>query len=436
MVSHKTGKRVLQKQYTGLVKQEIIEEKYRIIKHFFEEIEEKEIEKNCEKLERDMVNAFSGARAFRSLIVPYRYEKEPADFGRVNLYTFSKLPEDFKEKYLQLHEAVNLQQFPLRARILAALNLSDAFASIKEYFFGILYSLCMEDIYVNIENGEIKILLERCLSPAFQGKRGKDFYFECSDGASKEASAETGLLDFLAYAEFRILCAADPFDGRETLMQYPYLSTLAMEQIHNGSYGFIFSDNENKCSQYAGQFAKAKWRELPAFIRTMFTQVFEEKTKGIERQMSFEDWLTQMRKLRDCLVYVKRKFKLCDPQEQNKVLFIKINEFKIPVWPNKAIYWYHTTFQYEDGQEGLIGGINKEGFLENYTDQSWHVEGDDDIMYLCKGDKVELKKGMKIQLSIHGEAEIIDGGSSTDSNDISVLEANDGSSGGGGLYAE
>ncbi len=43
---------------------------------------------------------------------------------------------------------------------------------------------------------------------------------------------------------------------------------------------------------------------------------------------------------------------------------------------------------------------------------------------------------MKIQLSIHGEAEIIDGGSSTDSNDISVLEANDGSSGGGGLYAE
>ncbi len=47
MVSHKTGKRVLQKQYTGLVKQEIIEEKYRIIKHFFEEIEEKEIEKNC-----------------------------------------------------------------------------------------------------------------------------------------------------------------------------------------------------------------------------------------------------------------------------------------------------------------------------------------------------------------------------------------------------
>ena len=110
MVSHKTGKRVLQKQYTGLVKQEIIEEKYRIIKHFFEEIEEKEIEKNCEKLERDMVNAFSGARAFRSLIVPYRYEKEPADFGRVNLYTFSKLPEDFKEKYLQLHEAVNLRQ--------------------------------------------------------------------------------------------------------------------------------------------------------------------------------------------------------------------------------------------------------------------------------------------------------------------------------------
>ena len=63
-----------------------------------------------------------------------------------------------------------LPEFPLRARVLAALNLSDAVAGIQEYFGELLYSFCPEVVYVHVENGDIRILIEQCLSPASKGK--------------------------------------------------------------------------------------------------------------------------------------------------------------------------------------------------------------------------------------------------------------------------
>lgn len=366
-------------------------------------------------------------RELKGILYPYCYQTDRSDGAEADVYTISDLPEQFTEKYRRLDEAVLLPEFPLRARVLAALNLADTMVGIQDKFEGLLYSMRPGAVYVNLETGETKILIERCMDFA-SGKEGRyEYGFAVGPKEEKEDTlTEADLLNFLEYTTFRLLCMEDPFDGEETLTRYPCLTRKALEEIHRGDYPFAFAGAGHPAAAYPSQNAQARWKSLPGDLRRLFERVFDRSARIGEDGMDLSKWRIQMRKLRDCLVSVNRQFRLCDPEVPNKVLFLVIGEYRIPVWSKKAIYWYHTKLEYEKTTNGLVGGINSEGSLENRTGTQWAVELDGTTAFIAPGGKVKLEEGMKLTIGkevvriVNGETQAADPEPSVDGLDLGL----------------
>lgn len=395
-----TKELVLLQSYYGLKPEQIHDTRREILRHFFSKHSGDWTEEEAEELEIQILDNLRSRRACKGIVAPFCYTTEPAEDGCRNVYTVSELPEGFLEKYRRIDEAVLLPEFPLRARVLAALNLSDAVAGIQEYFGELLYSFCPEVVYVHVENGDIRILIEQCLSPASKGKDRYVYGFASEPGKEiPEMPKAAELLNFLEYTTFRLLCMEDPFDGAGTLVQYPCLTKRALEEIHKGEHKFVFSDGGKPLSAYAGQHAWGKWKGIPRYLRRIFERVFAQGTGDQSSRMDLAEWQKQMQKLRDCLVYVNRQFRLCDPEVPNKVPFMVIGEYRIPVWAKKAIYWYHAGVPYDAKTNGIIGGIDAEGFLENHMDSRWVIEMDKKTFTVAPGKKVKLEEGMKLTVT-------------------------------------
>ncbi len=355
---------------------------------------------DIEACEVQSIDELVSKRELKSLIYPFSYTMRLKANDQVDLFTASELPGNFTEKYHQIDKAVKLSNFSLHARIMSVLNLSDAIRGINEFFRGLVYYIGPQAVFVNIETGDVKILIEKCIDADLRGKRRYEYNFTPKlKNESFEPMNETELLRFLAYATFKLICVGDPFDGCDTLIQYPYLTDDAIEKMHQGNYHFIFDEGDNRHSEYIGQGVYARWKTLPMFVKLAYIQVFNREVEDLDEQWNLEKWLVLMRKLRDCLVYVNNQFKLCDPDVSNKIMFMKINEFKIPAWAKKAIYWYHAGVPYDAKTNGLVAGINVEGFLENHSELQWVVEFDKKTFFVQPGHSVKLEEGMTIQLT-------------------------------------
>lgn len=395
-----TGEQMLLGQHEGLKPEQIDKVRKAVLRHFFPESLEERTDEEEEELEVCILDELRGRRDLKGVVCPFCYTEEPAEEGGRNVYTVSELPEAFTEKYRRIDRAVLLPEFPLRARVLAALNLSDLTVGIWKYFGRLLQSFGPEAVYVHMESGDIRVLIERCLSPAGRGKDRYAYGFASGPGkALSETPGEAELLNFLEYTTFRLLCMEDPFDGAKTLVQYPCLTKKALEEIHQGGYPFIFSDGGKQLCAYIGQQALGRWKGLPGYLRRSFERAFSQGAAPRDGGPGLADWQKQMQMLRDCLVYVNRQFRLCDPEIPNKVPFMVIGEYRIPVWSKKAVYWYHAGLPYESGAGGIIGGIDAEGFLENRMDSRWVAEVDGKTFAVAPGGKVKLEEGMNVTVA-------------------------------------
>lgn len=358
-----------------------------------------------------LIDEINGVRTLRNVIYPYGYtfteaEEEEQSF----FYTVTEYPaEDFEEKYAKLEEAVIADQLPLYQRILAALSLCETIDGIRDYFGELIESVHPEEIYVNLESGEICLFLEKWLRPA------------------KKAAGEQALSDMLAYYVFRLLCVEDPYDGSQALIDLPCLTKEALRRLHDGRYHFIFAGKDNEATGYVGQQAAARWKLLPAFLKRQFLAAFAKGPEDPTVRIRTADWLKTVRQLRDCLVYVNNQFRLCDPEVSNKVLFLTVNDYSIPVWSKKAVYWYHGEYPYEKTKNGIIGGFTAEGFLENCTMDSWVVEVDQKTFLLPPEHSVKPLAGMKITLSEEAQVQVVSGEKDTGTEPVSVNQQPPGS---------
>lgn len=385
-----TDDTIIIQKYRGVGEPELNRKKSTILKHLSDTYG---LTGNSDEIEESMMENLNEYKAF---IYPFTYFNYPVK-SQV-CYTVCELPSEFTDKYCILDKAVCRSSFLLYARVVAALNLANIFKTLTKYFRGIIYKVRAEAFYVNTDNGEVKVIVERLLGDRECDPGNRVDYMTLEDQGSGSIE-ESDISRFEAYTVFRLLCMENPFDGCKTITEYPLLSKKALLKINSGEFGFIFTNNgENKYSEYIGRDSYENWKRIPSRLRDAIEMELERKTNG-GKFITSDEWLKNMRVLRDCLVQVNGQYKLCDPDVGNDVLFIKVGDYSIPIWPRKAVYGYHVGIQENDVKNGVVAGITMEGYIKNHSDSQWDVTNNGKMNTIRPGGAIKPVVGMKIEIN-------------------------------------
>ena len=370
---------------------------------------------DAEKYVLDKVNT---SRLFRTLIYPFeRFNQNGI------MYTVSELPEGFCEKYQNIGRAIRRTEFPFHYRIIASMNMAEAIMMLGTYFDGCLNRIALEAFYVNIENGDIKVVLDRVISDG-DFNDTDDYEYLVIEKPQGETVDSSDLLRFAAYSAFRLICVESPYDGRRTLTEFPLLTRKTYKEINSGRYGFIFSETGCGFSEYINKEMLQKWNSIPGKVRDAFSVILNNEENDC---INMEQWLKNMRVLRDCLVYVNGQFKLCDPGVSNGVSFMDSGEYSIPIWPKKALYWYHVGVDPDDVETEVIAGITPDGFMENRSNMQWVIDNESRLIVVHPGKSIKPDIGMDIEINnvhfkvVSGEKPLVTGVDSGSPPDNSAL---------------
>ena len=367
-----------------------------------------------ETFECDVLSEQMNVYGFRYVIYPRVLKKKDSIKNETEYFLFTELPGNAKgDTVHQLSKSLYVNGFSIYSRIMAAIHLAEVLTVLEKYIGKNILSIRPEHIYVNVENGEIYIWIEQWLKKhkTFPCKDEFGFSPEWYEGEEKEISAaDFGF--FAAYAIFRLLCNDDPFDGSDTLLQFPLLTQEAISAIRANKYGFALAKGPNCVSEYTDPALINKWRGLPMFLRREFERNFTAGVNHSEERTGLSQWLKIMQKMRDCLVYVNGQFRFCDPDVSNKVMFMVIDEYKIPVWPKKAIYWYHVNIPMSESKNGVIAGVTvRDGhyYLTNLSGNVWGATLNNTSLFIHPEREIELVLGLTIQLENGKTIRIVDG---------------------------
>lgn len=313
------------------------------------------------------------------------------------------IPNDFNDEYVKIEKSVTQNDFSLQARVKAGLNMASAVSFAYNSKINVYSSADAKDYYVSTRTGDIKILVKM-----HESRDSIDA--EDEDGnTSRDGSVpkKEKMLSLVAYFTFRLLCLVDPFDGKQTLVEYPFLSKAATTKIHSGQYRLIVETGENTASKYLGSEALSRWNALPKFFREQMVKALCAQSDNCEIDGAM--WLDSMRRLRDCLLFVKGQYRFCDPDLPINLLFMRMGNYKVPVWPKKALYWYHIGGDAEKTGSGVVAGVNGEGVLENYSNLTWCIEYGTMKEFISPKHSVKPESGMLIKMKKDVVVEIIDG---------------------------
>jgi hypothetical protein len=383
---------------------------------------EKALLKRCTDQERiDMIEAFENdvlaaeedKRGFRNIVYP-RILKQNGDSDEdAEYYAFTEMPNLDGVNIHKLSTALTISGFSIYSRIMAATNLAESLNRIRHYVGTHIRSIHPDKIYVNTDNGDVYIWIEQWLIQPTDSDKTDGFGFPPEWYSREDKTAtETDIRFFITYVIFRLLCVDEPFDGSETLLQFPLLTEEAIRMIHANKYGFALSKGNNHVSEYIGQGLWKKWRALPNFLRSEIEKTFTVGIDAPDERTEIPVWVKAMQKLRDCLVFVNGQFRFCDPDVSYKVLFMIIDDYKIPVWPQKAIYWYHVDTPLEKLKNGIVAGVtSKDGsyYLTNLSDSNWSVTLGITSRWIYPDHEIEIVEGMTIQLENNKVIKVVNG---------------------------
>lgn len=372
---------------------------------------EKAIIQLCtEQKARDTIDAFEydvfetegSKRGFRNIIFPRILKQQTVLEEEPKYFAFTEIP--YSDTNVQpLSHALAVNGFSIYSRIMAATNLAETLSVIHKYAGKNILSIHPEDIYVNSDNGDVYIYIEQWLNDIADSNEVHDFGFSPEWYLREDKTAtEADFRFFMAYVVFRLLCNDDPFDGSETLLQFPLLTDEAIRLIRAQKYGFVLSKGNNGVSEYIGQGLLKKWRALPAFLRTELEKTFVTGIDVEDERTEISQWIKVLQKMRDCLVFVNGQFRFCDPDVSNKVLFMVVDDFKIPVWPKKAIYWYHVDIPINETRNGIVAGVtSRDGqyYLNNLSGNVWGATLNNTSFWIYPEREIEIVEGMIIQLA-------------------------------------
>lgn len=383
-------------------------------KALFMECNDSYLQDAIRDFENEVISNVGNTRGFRNLVYPQLAVQNDVMEEEPKYSVFTELPDGYNENTVhRLSKALNVNRFSIYSRIMAAINIAESLSILKDYIGKCIQSIRPEEIYINTESGEVYIWIEKWLCNYSEKPNAEEFGFspEWYESEEKEFT-ETDFRFFTAYVFFRLLCNDEPFDGSETLVEFPLLTKEAIRSIQGGRHGFALVPGKNNVSEYIGQGLLKRWRALPLFIRNEFEKSFTLGIDSPQERTEISTWLKTMRKMRDCLVFVNGQVRFCDPNVNNKVLFMVIDDYKIPVWPKKAVYWYHTDAPSAETNNGVIAGVtSKDGsyYLKNLSGSEWTVTLNKTSSWIHPEQEIEIVEGMTIQLENGKLIKIVNG---------------------------
>lgn len=301
------------------------------------------------------------------------------------------VPHDICE-YKTISSVAYNETLPIRTKILILDNLTNLIMELFRSIPSNLKRIGADCIYVNAQNGNVKVFLDRCLDIASKRYEcGEDFTFLeiCDINGLNEQS----IVKFLVYTSFVLICKKNPFDVTNSIIHYPLLTKESVKDINSGQMGFLYS--KAYCDNPIDAESVDKvWKLLPSFFRKSVSIVLDPNL-ALNDYQSLDKWQIQIRMLRDSIIFVQNKAILYDWNLHENLLLLKSNDYLIPVWPRKAIYWYHVGLSYNDGDNGVIGGIDAESKLKNSSNILWSIRKGNQI---GKGKTIKLEPGMCINI--------------------------------------
>ena len=310
------------------------------------------------------------------------------DHSNPNVLLRSNVTNDFFGEYQNIDKTFNSLDFSLPCRVMASLKLAEIASYEDGQHETVSGFIRVEDIFANIKTGDIKVVLEDPETEAVNNKSDKN--------AKGSGPLEKDYLRLAVYLTFRLLCIGDPFDGKQTLVEYPYLSQSALTRIHSGDYDILVKGGINSFSDYIGKEVLNRWNALPKFFREQAQEILCNSSNMTDQYG--KEWLVTIRKLRDCLVRVKGQYRFFDPSQPINLMFMEVGEYRVPIWPQKALYWYHAGVDIGQSRNGIVAGVNAEGNLENYSSLDWSATCGTATQFISPEHTVKPELGMVIQV--------------------------------------
>lgn len=326
-------------------------------------------------LEIEALDILHNDSRLNSIIFPYSFDIQNDLDGKIKIYTINEVPEEFESKYKKYINVVFDSRFAINVRLSVIANILDVLQALNEKFNNYFECIDSDAIYIDIESGDVKIILEKMLS-------------------CQRKKKEVNINADIAYIVFELLCMANPYDGRKTLVEVPLLTPKMKDIINYQIKEFVLADNENGVSKYIGKEMLARWNALPPIIRNVLEDNLDKGRSSITYDIN--DWIFVIRKLRDLLVFVNRSFRFCNLAEKNQILFFKIDVFLVPIWPRKALYGYHVgETDYLKSQQVILG-VNQEGRVVNYSPTDIFLKLEDKQVKVETGEAFLPECGMEI----------------------------------------
>lgn len=366
-----------------------------------------------EAFEYEVLAVEKSKRGFKNIIYPRIIKQDTVLAEEAKYYALTTMPELLDPYVYKLSSALPASNFSIYSRIMAAINLAESLNVIHSYIGKNILSIHPEDIFVNTTNGDVYIWIEQWLNVIAEPNTVTHFGFPPEWYLRKEkAVTEADFRFFTAYVIFRLLCNDEPFDGSETLLQFPLLTDEAIRIMRAKKYGFILAKGINYVPVYMSQGLWKKWRSLPAFFRIEIEKSLTDGVEDPNKMPEISQWIKTMQKLRDCLVYVKGQFGFCDPDTSSKILFMVIDDYKIPVCSKKAIYCHHVDVSINESEDEIVAGVfSEEGrhYLTNFSENVWRAILNNTSFWIYPEREIEIVEGLTVQLGNGKNIKIVNG---------------------------
>lgn len=131
---------------------------------------------------------------------------------------------------------------------------------------------------------------------------------------SDPASA-AGLRHLLAVLLFRALTASDPFDGAQTLEQYPYKSTKALKKLYGFQAQYLLaSDYGNSATSYIGYHARKTFAHLDEELKQPFVTAFTGGVQHPDQRPGARQWVENQKNMLNWLLLERKGWSVRNPR--------------------------------------------------------------------------------------------------------------------------
>lgn len=285
-------------------------------------------------------------------------------------------------------------QMSIFQRMLLALSLAAAFQELEEHLpEEALRQLRLDALLVeqveNMDFAAVRIQVGDLCIPCTEEERESLYRHMARNGClppewyedpKRDPANWSGLRHLLAVLIFRIMCGADPFDGADTLEQYPYKGGEALRRIYGCQARFVLTPGSDNAQNWlTGNRADLVFRRICQPLQQIFHRTFTQGVSDPARRPSPREWVENQRRVLDWLVQGANDWRIPDmkdggsPHSGQFRLYVE-NGTILPVVSGKSLYQYEFAPAGSPIQETYIGVmmVQKDCIV-------FHLEGEPDI---------------------------------------------------------